>query len=128
MVCDRWLRGNGCLDQFDAIAEGIMGECAASAVKTFGALAFATGVMQRANERVEVRRHEGGMRLARGTEARFDAEVHSQRARFEPATAAFGQSLGFRHFWDAKHPGVERPRLRLAFRRHRKLHVIDRIY
>src|SRR5258706_301032 len=69
----------------------------------------------------------GGWRLARGPEVGFAPQVHFERASLDPAAAALRQLRRLRLLGDPQQPAVEFPRLGLPARRHRQLHVLDRL-
>src|SRR5437660_9958550 len=65
------------------------------------------------------------MRLLRGAEVVFDAEVEFEGADLKPETAAFIESGRFRDFRQAEKTTVERASLFFFAARHRKLDVVD---
>jgi lipopolysaccharide/colanic/teichoic acid biosynthesis glycosyltransferase len=64
------------------------------------------------------------VRLVRGGERGFHADVQLLRARLEPAAAAGFQRGGLRELLHSEQLSVKRPRLHLAANRGRDLHVI----
>src|SRR5271155_3810833 len=66
------------------------------------------------------------MRLARGEEFLFDAEMHFERAALEPASAAPRQMRRLGMLPDSQDTRIEGACFSLAPGGHRKLHVIDR--
>jgi len=84
------------------------------------------GGLEPGAEGAEAAHAEGGVRLARGTEAGLDAEVERDALRAEPDAAAGGEACGLRGLGEAEEVAVEGARRRLAAGGHRELDVVDR--
>jgi hypothetical protein len=113
------------LEQLDAIAERVVNVGAVVACEQVVGLRRVSGGFEAGDERRQIIDEQSRMRLLRGTEVVFDAEVKFEGADLEPETAAFIQSGRLGDFREAEEIAVERAALFFFAVRHRKLDVVD---
>lgn len=113
------------LHQLDPVAEGIIDIDPVIAgqrlVPPGGNAAFG----ELCNKAGEIIDQECRMRLARGPEVRFDAEMDPDRAAFEPAAAPLLEIVRFLHLGEAEEVAIEAARLIFAAGRHGELDVVE---
>jgi len=93
--------------------------------RRLGCVDFAASVLGGDENRGEVIHHKGGMRLARGSKVRFDAEMELDIPSLKPDSAAFCQFGWLGDFGKAKNADIKCAGFFFLTRRHRDLYMVN---